>query len=95
MFSQFVDLLEQLVKQSDSNIFADERIGSKPLIKQYNENNRKNTFNYSVSIIYRPSKRTPDEVAVVFEQEWLTYSELHKRSNQIAHFLKEQGIGLG
>ncbi len=32
---------------------------------------------------------------MVFEQEWLTYSELHKRSNQIAHFLKEQGIGLG
>ena len=32
---------------------------------------------------------------MVFEQKWLTYSELHKRSNQIAHFLKEQGIGLG
>ncbi len=37
-------------------------------------------------------KRTPDEVAVVFEQEWLTYSELHKRSNQIAHFLKKSKV---
>ncbi len=32
-------------------------------------------------------ERTPDEVAVVFEGEQLTYRELNHRANQIAHYL--------
>ncbi|MEC2451313.1 AMP-binding protein, partial [Bacillus cereus] len=94
MFSQFVDLLEQLVKQSDiTSLHMKE--SDQTLIKQYNETTEKIPSTTLYQLFTDQVKRTPDEVAVVFEQEWLTYSELHKRSNQIAHFLKEQGIGLG
>jgi len=37
--------------------------------------------------------RTPDAVAVVFEEEQLTYRELNSRANQLAHYLQELGVG--
>jgi amino acid adenylation domain-containing protein len=39
------------------------------------------------------AKRTPDAVALVFEEEQITYRELNERANQLAHHLKKQGIG--
>src|SRR6266571_357082 len=38
-------------------------------------------------------ERTPDAVAVTFEGEDLTYRELNRRANQVAHHLKGLGIG--
>ncbi|BAY05184.1 amino acid adenylation domain-containing protein [Anabaena cylindrica PCC 7122] len=38
-------------------------------------------------------KRTPDAVAVMFENEQLTYRELNQRANQLAHYLKSLGVG--
>jgi amino acid adenylation domain-containing protein len=35
----------------------------------------------------------PDAIAVVFEHEWLTYGELDRRSNQLAHYLQSLGVG--
>jgi aspartate racemase len=37
-------------------------------------------------------ERTPDAVAVVFEDQQLTYRELNSRANQLAHYL--QGLGV-
>ena len=36
--------------------------------------------------------RTPDAVAVVFEDEQLTYRELNHRANQFAHYLQKLGV---
>ncbi|MBN3925209.1 non-ribosomal peptide synthetase [Nostoc sp. NMS4] len=38
-------------------------------------------------------KKTPDQIAVVFEEEKLTYQQLNQRANQLAHYLQEQGVG--
>jgi len=37
--------------------------------------------------------RTPDAVALVFEKEILTYRDLNQRANQLAHYLRESGVG--
>ncbi|TMC18165.1 MAG: amino acid adenylation domain-containing protein, partial [Chloroflexi bacterium] len=44
-------------------------------------------------LIEEQVERTPDAVALVFEDQTLTYAELNRRANQLAHHLKAQGIG--
>ena len=36
---------------------------------------------------------TPEAVAVVFEGQHLTYRELNRRANQLAHYLQQLGVG--
>ncbi len=38
-------------------------------------------------------ERTPDAIAVVFENQQLTYTELNGRANQLAHYLQSFGVG--
>ncbi|NER91538.1 non-ribosomal peptide synthetase [Moorena sp. SIO3A2] len=37
-------------------------------------------------------EKTPDAVAVVFEQQKLTYSQLNSKANQLAHYLQKLGV---
>jgi amino acid adenylation domain-containing protein/non-ribosomal peptide synthase protein (TIGR01720 family) len=37
--------------------------------------------------------RTPEQTAVVFEGQQLTYDQLNRKANQLAHYLRERGVG--
>ena len=39
------------------------------------------------------AEQTPEAVAVVFEDQQLTYHELNRRANQVAHHLRSLGLG--
>jgi amino acid adenylation domain-containing protein len=39
------------------------------------------------------ARRTPDQPALVFEQRTLTYGELNRQANQLAHHLRGLGVG--
>jgi amino acid adenylation domain-containing protein len=41
----------------------------------------------------RQAESAPEHIALVFDNERLTYGELNERSNQLAHHLRAQGVG--
>jgi amino acid adenylation domain-containing protein/non-ribosomal peptide synthase protein (TIGR01720 family) len=45
-----------------------------------------------VALFEEQVKKRPQAVAVTFELEEITYQELHRRSNQLAHYLKHKGV---
>ena len=38
-------------------------------------------------------RRRPEKIALVFEEQRLTYAELNARANQLAHYLRARGVG--
>jgi amino acid adenylation domain-containing protein len=38
------------------------------------------------------AEKTPDEIAIVYQNQQLTYSELNQRANQLAHHLQKLGV---
>jgi amino acid adenylation domain-containing protein len=38
-------------------------------------------------------ERTPDRIALTFENQHLTYAQLNARANQVAHYLRARGVG--
>lgn len=46
-----------------------------------------------VTLFESQVERTPDGIAVVYREQSLTYGELNRRANQLAHLLRRQGVG--
>jgi len=44
-------------------------------------------------LIEAQARRTPDAMAVVFEEDRLTYAELNRRAERLAHHLIGRGVG--
>ena len=45
-----------------------------------------------VELFEEQVKSQPEAMAVVFEDQWLSYGELNGRSNQLARYLQQQGV---
>ncbi|WP_133054523.1 non-ribosomal peptide synthetase, partial [Niastella populi] len=45
-----------------------------------------------VDLFEEQAAKTPDNIALVFGDTRLTYRELNEKSNQLAHYLREQGV---
>jgi amino acid adenylation domain-containing protein len=44
-------------------------------------------------LVEAQAARTPEAVALIFADQRVTYAELNQRANQLAHYLKERGVG--
>ncbi|WP_299409950.1 non-ribosomal peptide synthetase [Acaryochloris sp. IP29b_bin.148] len=63
------------------------------LLVQWNETNCEYPQNKCIHQLFEEQvERTPNQVAVVFEQQQLTYQELNRRANQLAHHLRNLGV---
>src|SRR5206468_2355920 len=45
-----------------------------------------------ISLFEEQVRARPDSIALVFEEQELTYGELNARSNQLAHYLRSKGV---
>jgi amino acid adenylation domain-containing protein len=43
-------------------------------------------------LVEAQAERTPDAIAVIFEDQYLTYRELDQKANQLAHYLHSLGV---
>ena len=66
----------------------------KQLLVQWNETEREYPVDKCVHQFFEEQvERTPDAIAVVYEDQKITYRELNQRANQLAHYLIRLGVG--
>jgi glutamate-1-semialdehyde-2,1-aminomutase/malonyl CoA-acyl carrier protein transacylase len=63
------------------------------LLVEWNDTFAEYPFDKCVHQLFEAQvEQTPDAVAVVFENQQLTYAQLNAQANRLAHFLVEQGV---
>jgi amino acid adenylation domain-containing protein len=63
------------------------------LLVQWNDTKRDYRSNQTVQKMFEDEvHRAPEAVAVVFEDQRLTYRELNHKANQLAHYLRKRGV---
>ena len=97
MLGHFETLLEGIVQHPEC------RISELPLLKSEEERQLLVEWNCTTAefprtrciqdLFYEQATRTPDEVALVYGRECLTYRELDHAANRLAHFLRRHGVG--
>jgi amino acid adenylation domain-containing protein len=97
MIGHFQTLLEGVVENPDQRL-SDLQILTeaerKQILIDWNDTSTKYPRNRCIHQLFEEQvEQSPDAVAVVNEDEQLTYRQLNARSNQLAHYLKKLGVG--
>jgi amino acid adenylation domain-containing protein/non-ribosomal peptide synthase protein (TIGR01720 family) len=89
--------LQQIITHPEEPIGSLElmsKVESKLLLEEWNDTRADYSDRRLLhNIIEEQVVNHPDAVAVVFEESYLTYRELNERSNQLAHYLQQRGVG--
>ena len=96
MAGRLVRLLEAATTDADQPIGTLDILGSgerRTILSDWNDTARAVPSATLPELFAAQAAKTPDAVAVVFEDTSLTYSELDARSNQLAHHLRAFGVG--
>jgi len=92
----FAVLLEAIAKNPDRALWQFPLIGTEErerLLVQWNRTQLEYAQELCVHELFSEQvMRTPDAVAVVYEDQSLTYAELNRKSNQLAWYLRERGV---
>ncbi len=66
------------------------------LLDEWNNTSQKaNKETYIHRLFEEQAEHTPDAIAIVFEQEEISYGDLNRRANRLANFLIGEGTGRG
>ncbi|MEO8425575.1 MAG: amino acid adenylation domain-containing protein [Verrucomicrobiota bacterium] len=66
----------------------------KQLLVEWNDTQTDYPRDHSIPGLFEAQvAQTPDAVALVFQNQQLTYQELNRRANQVAHHLRKLGVG--
>ena len=93
MTGHFLTLLEGIVtnqKETLAELPLLTQLEQKQLLIEWNNTQVDYPVDKCIHQLFEEQvERTPDAVAVVFENESLTYGELNNRANQLAHYLRQ------
>jgi len=94
--THFETLLEGIVREPETMIASLPLLTAKERDQLLNEWNQVRAEYQTGTCLHewfeQQAERNPSAVAVVFDQDRLTYRELNERSNQLAHYLRERGV---
>ncbi|AGY58064.1 non-ribosomal peptide synthetase [Gloeobacter kilaueensis] len=96
MAAHLLTLLEAIVAHPDQPISSLPLLTDpeKQLLASWNDTNRDYPLEHCLQHWFEQQvERTPEAVALVFEQQQLSYRELDARANQLAHHLQSLGVG--
>ena len=89
-----VRIMGQMVKEPDINIREIEYIGEEEkrrLLYEYNETAAEYPRDKTIVEMFEQQvERTPDAVAVVFEERSISYRELNERANQLGDYIRKR-----
>lgn len=96
LLRHYVCLLENVISKTDELVWFLELMNVKEkqkILIDWN-NTRKNDYeNKAIHQLFeKQAEKFPDNIAVFCDSEQLTYQALNIRANQLAHYLREQGI---
>lgn len=97
MEAHFRNLLSDIVSRPEARIGDLSVLGEaerRRLLTEWNAT--RTTFRRDISLhglFQEQVEKTPDAAAVVFEERQITYGELNRRANQLAHLLQRLGAG--
>ena len=98
MASHYLNLIREIVtnpviKLEDIQLIsADER---EELLYEFNDTRADYPIEKTIHQLFEEQvSRTPEKIALHFGREDMTYQELEARSNQLAHELRSQGLGI-
>ncbi|MGX5439995.1 amino acid adenylation domain-containing protein [Bacillus thuringiensis] len=96
IINHLTSVMEQVVQDENQKVSQLEILSEKEKYILLNEFNKTKTEYPKDKTIYQlfeeQVERTPDQVAVVFEERQLTYRELNEKSNQVARLLWDKGV---
>ncbi|MEG4234725.1 amino acid adenylation domain-containing protein [Microcoleus sp. Pol11C3] len=97
MLDQFATFLQGIVADPKGRV-ADLPLLSEPechkILVEWNDTQADYPKDKCIHQLFEEQvERTPDAVAVVYEDKQLTYRELNARANQLAHYLQKLGVG--
>ncbi len=89
-------LLQELITRSDEpyeNYHFLEEKEAKQILVEWNQTEQAYPKDQTLPQLFEAqAQKTPDNIAVIFENQQLTYQELNEQANQLAHYLIQQGI---
>ncbi|MEG4144515.1 amino acid adenylation domain-containing protein [Microcoleus sp. Pol12B5] len=96
MAGHLIALLEGIAANPDRRIEELPLLGEKErhqLLVEWNDTRADYPSDRCIHQLFAAqAERTPDAIAVVFEDQKLTYCELNERANQLAHYLQKLGV---
>lgn len=97
LMDSFHSILEAIVRNPE------QRISEMPLLSQAERQRVLVEWNATESdyprekcihqLVEAQAAATPDATAILFDHDRLTYEELNRRANQLAHYLRKRGVG--